>query len=76
MFLIKVEEMKRVSFIFLIISIIIIAYFFIQEQLRGITLSSTENIILSITYLVVGISLLILFRLKHLENKQEENQRK
>jgi amino acid transporter len=68
--------MKRVSFIFLIISIIIIAYFFIQEQLRGITLSSTENIILSITYLVVGISLLILFRLKHLENKQEENQRK
>jgi amino acid transporter len=76
LFLIKVEEMKRVSFIFLIISIIIIAYFFIQEQLRGITLSSTENIILSITYLVVGISLLILFRLKHLENKQEENQRK
>ena len=76
MFLIKVEEMKRVSFIFLIISIIIIAYFFIQEQLRGITLSSTENVILSITYLVVGISLLILFRLKHLENKQEENQRK
>jgi amino acid transporter len=68
--------MKRVSFIFLIISIIIIAYFFIQEQLRGITLSSTENVILSITYLVVGISLLILFRLKHLENKQEENQRK
>jgi len=68
--------MKRVSFIFLIISIIIIAYFFIQEQLRGITLSSTENIILSITYLVVGISLLILFRLKHLENKQEENRRK
>jgi len=76
LFLIKVEEMKRVSFIFLIISIIIIAYFFIQEQLRGITLSSTENVILSITYLVVGISLLILFRLKHLENKQEENQRK
>jgi len=68
--------MKRISFIFLIISIIIIAYFFIQEQFRGITLSSTENIILSITYLVVGISLLILFRLKHLENKQEENQRK
>ncbi len=68
--------MKRVSFIFLIISIIIIAYFFIREQLRGITLSSTENIILSITYLVVGISLLILFRLKHIENKQEENQRK
>jgi len=76
LFLIKVEEMKRVSFIFLIISIIIIAYFFIQEQLRGITLSSTENVILSITYLVVGISLLILFRLKHLENKQEENRRK
>ena len=76
MFLIKVEEMKRVSFIFLLISVIIILYFFIQEQLRGITLSSTENIILSITYLVVGISLLILFRLKHLENKQEENRRK
>ncbi|MGN6194653.1 MAG: hypothetical protein ACTHOB_06920 [Ginsengibacter sp.] len=68
--------MKKISFIFLLLSIAIIIYFFIKEQFRGITLSSTENIILSITYLVVGISLLILFRLKHLENKQQENQRK
>ncbi|HXR83563.1 MAG TPA: hypothetical protein VN722_04600 [Hanamia sp.] len=63
--------MKKISFIFLLVSVSIIIYFFIQEQFRGITLSSTENIILSITYLVVGISLLILFRLKHLENKQQ-----
>jgi amino acid transporter len=68
--------MKKISFIFLLLSIAIIIYFFIKEQFRGITLSSTENIILSITYLVVGISLLILFRLKHLENKQQESQRK
>jgi len=68
--------MKRISFIFLLISVIIIIYFFIKEQFRGITLSSTENIILSVTYLVVGISLLILFRLKHLENQQQEKQRK
>ena len=68
--------MKKASFIFLLLSIGVIVYFFVKEQFRGITLSGTENIILSITYLVVGICLLILFRLKHLENKKEEDVRK
>jgi amino acid transporter len=68
--------MKKASFIFLLLCIGIIIYFFIKEQFKGITLSGTENIILSITYLVVGVCLLILFRLKHLENKKEEDLRK
>jgi uncharacterized membrane protein YuzA (DUF378 family) len=68
--------MKKACFIFLLLSIGVIVYFFIKEQFRGITLSGTENMILSITYLVVGICLLILFRLKHFENKKEENQLK
>jgi hypothetical protein len=68
--------MKKVSLIFLLLSIAIIIYFFIKEQFKGITLSSRDNIILSITYLLVGISLLILLRLKHLGNKQKENKTK
>jgi preprotein translocase subunit YajC len=64
--------MKVISFIFLLVSIIIIVYFFIKEQFRGIVLSSTENTILSITYLVVGICLIILFRMKNQENKKKE----
>jgi hypothetical protein len=57
--------MKITSFIFLLISIIIIIYLFIKEQLRGIVLSHAENTLLSITYLVIGISLIILFRIKN-----------
>jgi len=64
--------MKKASFIFLLLCIGIIIYFFMKEQFKGVTLSGTENIILSITYLVVGVCLLILFRLKHLENKEED----
>lgn len=64
--------MKKIAFIFLLISIVIIVYLFIKEQFRGIVLSATENILLSITYLIVGASLFILFRLKYLENKREE----
>lgn len=61
--------MKKISFFFLIVSIGIIIYFFIKEQFRGIVLSQRENMILSITYLVTGISVLILYRIKYLENK-------
>jgi len=68
--------MKKTAFIFLLISVVIIIYLFIKEQFRGIVLSNSENILLSITYLVVGISLFILFRLKHLENKKEESLKK
>lgn len=68
--------MKKISFIFLLLSLGIIVYFFIKEQFRGITLSQKENILLSITYLVVGISLIILFRIKNSENKMKENLKK
>jgi len=68
--------MKRISFIVLLTGFIIIAYLFIKEQFRGIILSSTENTILSITYLVVGICLIILFRIKNRENKKKENLKK
>jgi len=68
--------MKKISLIFLLLSIAIIIYFFIKEQFKGIVLSNSENILLSITYLVVGISLFILFRLKQIENKKEEKLKK
>jgi amino acid transporter len=68
--------MKKISFILLLSSIGIIIYFFIKEQFRGITLSQKENLLLSINYLIVGISLIILFRIKHFENKNKENPKK
>ncbi|HEY5464884.1 MAG TPA: hypothetical protein VIJ95_16595 [Hanamia sp.] len=68
--------MKKISFLFLIVSIGIIIYFFIKEQFRGIGLSPWENMLLSITYLVVGISLIILYRIKYLENKNQEKKGK
>jgi hypothetical protein len=63
--------MKKISSLFLVVSIVIIIYFFIKEQFRGIVLSHGENILLSITYLVVGISLIILYRIKYLEDKSK-----
>jgi|GEM_PF-1279003 len=68
--------MKKISFLFLIVSIGIIIYFFIKEQFRGIVLSQWENMLLSITYLVVGISLIILYRIKYLEKKNQEKKGK
>ena len=68
--------MKKVSFIFLLLSIGIIIYFFIKEQFRGIALSQKENLLLSITYLIVGISLIILFRIKHFEDKNKKDLKK
>jgi hypothetical protein len=55
---------------------ITIIYFFIREQFNGVVLSHTENMLLSVTYLLVGISLLILFRLKNMENKKQDNLKK
>jgi len=68
--------MKKISFLFLIVSIGIIIYFFIKEQFRGIVLSQWENMLLSITYLVVGISLIILYRIKYLGKKNQEKKGK
>lgn len=68
--------MKKISLTFLVISTGVIIYYLIKEQLKGIHLSPAENRLLSITYLVVGICLFMLFRLKHLENKKGENPKK
>lgn len=65
--------MKKISFIFLLLSMAIIIYFFVREQFNGIVLSQKENTLLSITYLVVGISLLILFSIKYRENKNQDS---
>lgn len=67
---------KRISFIVLVLSFVLIIYFLIKEQIRGRALSGTENMILSITYLVVAISLIILFRIKSIEDKNGENREK
>ena len=49
---------------------IIIIYFFVKEQFKGIALSSNENMLLSITYLIVGISLFILYKKRNVENEK------
>ena len=62
--------MKRVLFILLLICFITIVYFFIKEQFNKVVLTSRENLVLSITYLLVGIILLVLFIIKNRENKK------
>ena len=68
--------MKKISMLLLVFSAVIIAWFFIKEQFNGIVLSGKENRILSITYLVTGISLFILYRMKRSENKNQEEANK
>ena len=48
-----------------------IIYYFIEEQFKKVVLSHSENIFLSVLYLIVGISLLILIRIKSSERKKE-----
>ena len=62
--------MKRLLFILLLICFITIVYFFIKEQFNKVVLTSRENLMLSITYLLVGIILLVLFIIKNRENKK------
>jgi hypothetical protein len=68
--------MKKLAFIILLISMITIVHFFIKEQFNKIVLSQMENIVLSVTYLLVGVSLLILFLLKNKEDKKKSNSEK
>jgi hypothetical protein len=68
--LFKKTKMKKAAFIILFLSAVTIIYLFIKEQFNGVVLSRIENLILSITYLLVGISLLALLRLKNKENKE------
>ena len=62
--------MKRLLFILLLICFITIVYFFIKEQFNKVVLTSGENLVLSITYLLVGIILLVLFIGKNRENRK------
>lgn len=68
--------MKKFAFVILLLCMVTIIHFFIREQFNKIVLSHIENLVLSITYLITGISLLILFILKNRENKNEENLKK
>jgi hypothetical protein len=63
---------KKTSLGFMLLSCAVIIYFFVKEQFRGIVLSSAENMTLSITYLVFGLSMLIFGRINFLEKKKEQ----
>jgi amino acid permease len=62
--------MKKILILILVICMGLIIYFFIKEPVKGIALSHKENMILSVTYLITGISILVLGRIKFLENKK------
>ena len=65
--------MKKISLVVLVLSFILIIYFFIKEQFRGVTLSPTENMILTATYFLVAAALITLFSIKNSEKKNGEN---
>jgi hypothetical protein len=62
--------MKKIIIFILVLSMGLIIYFFIKEQFNGIVLTNKENILLSVLYLIVGISVLILARINFLKNKK------
>jgi putative copper export protein len=62
--------MKKIIIFILVLSMGLIIYFFIIEQFNGIVLTNKENIFLSVLYLIVGISVLILARINFLKNKK------
>jgi hypothetical protein len=63
--------MKKLLFFSLVICFITIVYFFIREQFNKVVLTHNENLALSVTYLLVGIILLILFITKNKEDKKK-----
>lgn len=66
--------MKKISLLILLLGMGVIIYFFIKEQFKGVTLSHEENMALSITYLVIGICMLILARINFLEKKKSRDE--
>lgn len=68
--------MKKISLVVLVLSFITITYFFVKEQFRGVALSPAENMILTGTYFLVAIALIILFRIKDREKKNSEDLKK
>jgi hypothetical protein len=63
--------MKNLLIIILLASMACIAYFFVEEQFKGVVLTQSENILLSVLYLIVGLSVLGLIRIKSSEKKKE-----
>ena len=69
----KTGAMKKIGLVVLFLSFVIIVYFFIKEQVRGMVLSQNENTILSVCYLLIAAALIILFRIRSIENKNRGN---
>ncbi len=63
--------MKILGVILLVLSVGTTMYFFVIEQFKGVVLTKNENAILSVSYLITGISLVILARQRFLEKKNE-----
>ena len=55
----------------MVLSVGTTAYFFVIEQFNGVVLTKNENTILSVSYLITGISLVILARQRFFEKKNE-----
>ena len=64
--------MKKFLFFLLLLCFITIVYFFIREQFNKVVLTRNENLALSVTYLLVGIILLIFFITKNKEDKKKQ----
>lgn len=65
--------MKKISLVVLLLCFITIIYFFIVEQFRGEILSPRQNMILTTSYFLVAIALIILFSTKANEKKKGNN---
>jgi hypothetical protein len=62
--------MKKLSLLFLLLAMGVVIYLFIKEQFKGVTLSHEENMTLSVTYLVIGLCMLIIARINFLEKRK------
>jgi len=63
--------MRNILLAALLLSMGFIIYFFVEEQIKGVVLSERENIFLSVLYLIVGVSVFLLIRIKTAEKKKQ-----
>ena len=63
--------MKKLSLLVMVLAMSVVIYFFIKEQFKRVTLSHEENMTLSVTYLVIGLCMLILARINYLEKRKK-----
>lgn len=56
--------MKMILVFLMILCVGVIAWFFIKEQFQGMVLSHNENMLLSATYLILGISFFLFARIR------------